>query len=123
MTMATSLLTYSFPRNRSLFSFNLLLFSFLRSYTLLHRVICFYEYAGLSDRTAYMDSKPRRASLLGFLSFLLCAASLIVVLNFSQGPSPLDFSSRSWWTHSAYTKRADKGDLYLLGIGKADITG
>jgi hypothetical protein len=67
-----------------------------------------------------MESKTWRASRFGVFSFLLCAASLLLFLNVRPSPG---LSSQSWWKRSAYSKRADKGDVYLLGVGKADITG
>ncbi|KIW03819.1 uncharacterized protein PV09_05119 [Verruconis gallopava] len=71
-----------------------------------------------------MDAKLRPSSQIGILSFLLCAAALLSYLTLSQSFFySFHVPRQSWWAHSTYNKRAGKGDLYLLGVGKADITG
>jgi len=71
-----------------------------------------------------MDSKARRASHFGLLSFLICLATFLFFVGFSGNTfDDLKLPSQSWWRRTSYGKRADKGDLYLLGVGKADITG
>jgi hypothetical protein len=70
-----------------------------------------------------MKSKSLRSSWIAFLSLTLLSASALLLLTFSRSFSAVDGDSAPWQKQTTFTKRADKGDLYMLGVGKADITG
>lgn len=69
-----------------------------------------------------MDCKRSLFSRFGVLSFIAFTASLLALLTFN-GLAADPLIAQSWFKRNGEEKRADKGDVYLLGVGKGDITG
>lgn len=94
-----------------------------------------FEYSQVSADEMVEDEKsevPRRRSLgsvmfLAFAGLLLFTAFTAFVVGISKiesvQPNSESFSSNSEWSHEHGHETRATGDKYLVGVGKADITG
>jgi len=60
-----------------------------------------------------------------FITFIILLLSSFVILLFASFPNsnPDATNFDGWESHPLKATRASQGDQYLLGVGKADITG
>jgi hypothetical protein len=66
-----------------------------------------------------------RSSFTYFVVLITLLASSFVILRFASfsNPNPESVNFDGWESHPLKAVRASQGDQYLLGVGKADITG